>query len=67
MMVKLIWHTGDLLVITSADTENAGIYVYISENQTTAAPVVLADNFRAVVSTNSQIQTTFSTVGQDES
>ena len=63
---QVVWHTGDLLVITSADTMNAGIYVYISENQTTAAPVVLADNFRAVVSTNSQIQTSFSTVGQDE-
>ena len=59
------WHTGDLLVITSADTENAGIYVYISANQDPAGPVVLADNFRAVVSTNGSIQTTFSTVGQD--
>ena len=56
---RVEWHTGDLLVLTSAAGTAAGIYVYITSNQNTPAPVVLGTNFRAVVSSNANVQTTF--------
>ena len=60
---RVTWHTGDLLVLTSAAGADAGIYVFITASQAAPAPVVLGTNFRAVVSSNSQVQTTFTSSG----
>ena len=67
---QLAWHTGDLAVVTSQDSANAGIYVYIGANQVdendNPVPAGFVNeagfnmNFRAVVSSDGQIQTTFS-------
>ena len=67
---QIAWHTGDLAVITDQDAPNSGIYVYIGANQIdeddNPVPAGFTNvagfnmNFRAVVSANGQVQTTFS-------